>query len=521
MSLEKRYVRPVRRPWRTLLISLILIVLIIVLTLSWSSWHDQGLYDAAIVETNQLDPGWRWEDIQSRRRISDEANGAKIAIEAIYLLGIDEVQRPKPQWAVDYYRKLLDNTTFDAFVTSVEMNPQARIDTVNMKLIHSFLSSAPAPRALEIARRLYRVEQGCFQHKQFGPLIPQTLHSDVQSSRGLVSVLEYDSWIQCEVGQTEVALVNVGAMLGICRAIGDDPNDTCQYLRLSCAGVAARNLQRVLAQSTDASLERLRQLQDAFQKEASQPILHWVIQGHRAAIDHDLTLVQSGRVSVSKWGLGPMPSRWETGWKYLDKLLMERFPRQMIDPEYAPSPWHIERAALHRYCNEALRIADQSEEKWPALIREHNQQTVLPSFVAQLLRVQEVRDEADKSAAPSELEKLTALILRTRSFTRCAAAACAAERFRLEQGRLPDHWQDVVPHYLAAIPVDPFTGQPMLLHRLENGLVIYSIGVDGKDDQGDVLPTIMKGMNKDLGMRLWDVPLRRQPPLPVPVESKE
>ncbi len=520
MSLEKRYVRPVRRPWRTLLIFLMLLILIIALTLSWSSWHDQGLYDAAIVETNQLDPGWRWEDIQSRRRISDEANGAKVATEAIYLLGIDEVQRPKPQWGLDYY-KMLDSTGFEAFATRVVMNPQARIDPEKRKLIQSLLNSDPGPRAIEIARRIYLVEQGCFQHKQFGPLIPQTLHSDVQSSRGLVSVLEYDSWIQCEAGQTEVALVNVGAMLGICRAIGDEPNDICQYLRLSCAGVAARNLQRVLAQSTDSSLERLRQLQDAFQKEASQPVLHWVIQGHRAAIDHDLTLVQSGRVSVSKWGLGPMPSRWETGWKYLDKLLMERFPRQMIDPEYAPSPWHIERAALHRYCNETLRIADQSEEKWPALIREHNQQTVLPHFVAQLLRVQEVRDEADTSAAPCILEQLCTSILRTRSLTRCAAAACAAERFRLEHGRLPDQWQEVVPQYLAAVPIDPFTGKPMLLHRLENGLVIYSIGVDGKDDQGDVLPTIKKGMNKDIGIRLWDDPLRRQAPLPVPVESKE
>jgi len=520
MSLEKQYVRPVRRPWRTLLISLILIVLIIVLTLSWSSWHDQGLYDAAIVETNQLDPGWRWEDIQSRRRIPDEGNGAKIAIEAIYLLGIDEVQRPKPQWGLDYY-KMLDSIGFEAFVASVVMSPQARIDSEKRKLIQSLLNRDPGPRAIEIARRLSRVEQGCFQHRQFGPLIPQTLHSDVQSSRGMVSVLEYDSWIQCEAGQTEVALVNVGAMLGVSRAIGDDPDDTCQFLQLICTGVSARNLQRVLAQSTDASQERLRQLHDAFQKEASQPILHWVIKGHRAAIDHDLTLVQSGKVPITKWGHGLTLSRWETGWKYLDKQLMERFPRQMIDPEYAPSPWHIERAALHRYCNEALRIADQPEEKWLALIREHNQQTALPHFVAQLLRVQEVRDEADKSEAPSVLEKLTALILRTRSLARCAAAACAAERFRLEQGRLPVKWQDVVPQYLAAIPIDPFTGKPMLFHRLENGLVIYSIGADGKDDQGDVLPTIKKGTNKDIGMRLWDVPLRRQAPLPVPVESKE
>jgi len=510
LNLEIRDMRPRHRTWRYLLAILLLVVLIITLTITWSSWHDQALYEEAIIPTNELDAGWRWEDIQTGRKMADEVNGAKIATEAIYMLGIDEVYRPKSQWEVDYY-KLLDSPGFESFTTNVRIHPQARIDPAKLKLLQSLLSSNPGPRAIEIARRLYHAEHGCFQLNHYGPLLFQTLDSDVQSARGLCSVLEYDSWIQCEVGQTDVALVNVGAMLGICRSIGDESSDICQYVRLACDSVASRNFQRVLAQSADSSPERLKQLQIAFQKESSQPILQWVIKGHRAAIDHDLTLLQSGKVSVTKWGLGTMPIRWETGWKYLDKRLMECFPRQMIDQEYAPSPWHIERAALHRYCNGALLIADQLEQKWPRLIREYNDLMVLPNYVSEALRV--VDASAPKSTHPSTFEKLSKAILRARAHTRCSAAACAAERFRIDSKRMPEKWQDVVPKYLDVVPIDPFNGQPILLRRLADGLVIYSVGPDGKDDLGDVLPTVNSEMSKDVGVRLWNVSNRRQPSL--------
>ncbi|HUE70969.1 MAG TPA: hypothetical protein VMP01_08775 [Pirellulaceae bacterium] len=60
----------------------------------------------------------------------------------------------------------------------------------------------------------------------------------------------------------------------------------------------------------------------------------------------------------------------------------------------------------------------------------------------------------------------------------------AIRTFAAENGRLPSDLDELVPHYLSAVPIDPYSGQP-LVYRLENDkYVIYTVGPDGKDDGG-------------------------------------
>ena len=59
------------------------------------------------------------------------------------------------------------------------------------------------------------------------------------------------------------------------------------------------------------------------------------------------------------------------------------------------------------------------------------------------------------------------------------------------------------------MPADPFTGGPLRFRRLDDGIVIYSVGADRKDDGGDLGPSQNKS-GKDIGFRLWDVSQRRQ-----------
>jgi hypothetical protein len=63
-------------------------------------------------------------------------------------------------------------------------------------------------------------------------------------------------------------------------------------------------------------------------------------------------------------------------------------------------------------------------------------------------------------------------------------AAIAAERYRLRTGLFPERLSDLVPEYLAAVSPDPFSGQPLRMLSGPGEIVIYSIGKDGKDDQG-------------------------------------
>ena len=71
---------------------------------------------------------------------------------------------------------------------------------------------------------------------------------------------------------------------------------------------------------------------------------------------------------------------------------------------------------------------------------------------------------------------------------RAADAGIACELYRREQGKLPTTLNELVPQYLPSIPIDPFTGQPMIYKVDENGFKIYSLGKNKTDDGGKLDP---------------------------------
>ena len=75
--------------------------------------------------------------------------------------------------------------------------------------------------------------------------------------------------------------------------------------------------------------------------------------------------------------------------------------------------------------------------------------------------------------------------------------ACALERYRRANGRLPEKLDTLVPQFLAAIPHDMVDGQP-LRYRLDgtDGFVLYSIGWNRKDDGGQIAWTKPSSKNE-------------------------
>jgi len=110
----------------------------------------------------------------------------------------------------------------------------------------------------------------------------------------------------------------------------------------------------------------------------------------------------------------------------------------------------------------------------------------------------------------SAVIKVAQSYARTRAELRCTVAALAAERFRLAHGTWPIALDDLMPQFLAAIPLDPYDGQPLKLRRYDEGIVIYSVGPDGKDDGGKIDRTLSYWEPQDFGFRLWDVAHRGQ-----------
>ncbi|MBI2425409.1 MAG: hypothetical protein HYV27_21465 [Candidatus Hydrogenedentes bacterium] len=64
------------------------------------------------------------------------------------------------------------------------------------------------------------------------------------------------------------------------------------------------------------------------------------------------------------------------------------------------------------------------------------------------------------------------------------SAVIAAERYRQEQGSLPDRLEMLVPGYLSSVPIDPIDGMPMRYVHDDKRMAVYSLGGDEKDTQG-------------------------------------
>jgi hypothetical protein len=97
--------------------------------------------------------------------------------------------------------------------------------------------------------------------------------------------------------------------------------------------------------------------------------------------------------------------------------------------------------------------------------------------------------------------------VRQQAVARTAVLAVACERFRLAHARWPETIAELPP----ADVTDPYTGRPLLLKRLGDGLVVYSVGPDGRDDGGTFSPALAVPPGQDLGWRLWNPAARGRP----------
>jgi hypothetical protein len=108
-----------------------------------------------------------------------------------------------------------------------------------------------------------------------------------------------------------------------------------------------------------------------------------------------------------------------------------------------------------------------------------------------------------------------------RTRTHCAIAGVASERFRLQQDRWPVDLEELVRNgLLKSVPEDLFAGKPLRFRRAADGIVIHSVGVDGKY-MGDALDRRGEMDRKlpRIEFRLWDPRSRRQMSLPPKEES--
>jgi len=88
-----------------------------------------------------------------------------------------------------------------------------------------------------------------------------------------------------------------------------------------------------------------------------------------------------------------------------------------------------------------------------------------------------------------------------------ARVACALERFRLAKKAYPEVLTELTPTYLRQLPPDVVAGEAPRYHRTRQGYQLYSVGLNGQDDGGQIAMSDGPGprQNPDRGDWVWNL----------------
>lgn len=434
-------------------------------TQAWRHYQICKQLDETLAEMDRAEPGWRLADIEAaREQIPEEQNSARVIVAAFRL-----TPRGWPP------REFEDRLTLPS--------PAEQLDPdVFARLAKELASLQPA---LTEARKLADMPRG--RHRLvYQRLVFETLLPDQDGVRRIAHLLWCDAMRHNQKQDMKAALASCQASFNAGRSLGDEPIAISQLIRMSCIMDACQAIERTLAQG-DPPQDGLALMQDSLRAEDAFPDLLIAARGERASLHATFEAIESGDVPLSK--LARTPPDWNDyllGWFGRDKF-REAHPTMlaMISRFVAIArlPMHEQAAAeeqLH------LELCELKQSNPLAIL-------LIPA-----------------------LNKIGEASRRKHAYLRCLNAALAAERYRREKKAWPDNIDKLCPEYLAAVPLDPFDGQPLRYRRLDDGVVIYSVSHDGIDNDGNLDRPHPDQFGVDIGIRLWDADKRRQPPIPKP-----
>jgi hypothetical protein len=422
---------------------------------------------AAIAETDQLDPRWHWEQIEADRpAVADADNSMRVIRELADSLGGWEVTLELPD-GEDFWGD--------------EPAPANRqLDEERLALLRKTLKERE--RSLALAVSLKDFPRGR-EVIELAPDFVSTPRPHVQNCRPAYDLLKLDIELLLHEERPHEAAVRIPAILNAAAGLRDEPFLISQLVRISGRTAAVRRTERILGMGELGDHE-LRRLMTAFKGEQNQNLLLAGIRGERAGSHSLFENIESGRLS----GFMLYESR-----LYEDHAFMLRRMNEACAIVQLPMP---EQMSASREWDQRLSIARVEAKQQKRLILSY---LLLPGM--EMLCGAPLRDQAQLS---------------------CVLAALAAERFRLAHQRWPKNLQELCPKYLAQVPIDPFDGKPLRLAQKKDGIAIYSVGKDGRDDGGEILnPAQADGKNSDLGLRLWDPKQRRLPAEPRKKEQDQ
>jgi hypothetical protein len=406
--------------------------------------------EAAVAEARAIDPILTIAELEALREAIPEAENSAPRIQAAADLATYQMDQPLIRYLGD--------------ATPNEVPPASVAEALQAVLSQA----APALEKMRGLETLPRGRHAVERSRDYS----STSNEHAFRTLSIVQLLECQAAHLSANEQIEGALTICRAALNTGRSISDEANLTSQLTRKGCLGKTLTILQRILAHGV-ASADSLAALQRELTVEEAVPVLWIAIRAERAGYHGVFQAVEAGELSLGKLTEEDLNS--------LDEVMGRRLMREG-HPAYL------------RFMNQLLGISRQPPERRLAGLNALWQGLPQPPVMAAVF-ISPLRG--------------TCFAFQDRDARlRLAIAALACERYRLAHDRWPASLVQLVPDYLPAVPLDPYDAQPLRLRRLSDGVQLYSIGFDQKDDGGKVVGASNIGV--DIGFRLWDVDRRRQ-----------
>jgi hypothetical protein len=462
-----------------------LILALILLFLGATVWHravgGKRLADA-LAAADRLDPGWRWEELAGHRAaVPDDQNAATVVLEAAGLL--PESWPPEPTAESP---RAADVMLLERVRASESVVP---LDAELVEALRANLQRAQP--ALRAAHRLAGFRTGRYPDLSFKEYFQSGKVAHLERCRQVASLLWMDALLRTHDGRAGAALESSRCLVIAVRSLGDEPGGQAFLCRhhFVCFR-AVPSIERALAHGQPGEKD-LAATQELLADEQAQNTLVMALRGDRAFQDRVMTWIDTQDLEA----FGPTLSDVES------VTVARDHPWLVAGCDWFLVGWHKENhAVMLELMNEAVQIAQLPVE-------EHGEVFTQLNLRSRTIRAEEwipYRYGPGCMMMPVVM-KLGEAFARSRAELRCAATALAAERFRLAHGHWPATLDELTPRFLPAVPLDPFDGKPLRLRRFDDGLLIYSVGLDGMDDGGKVDRKSSAWKGQDLGFRLWDV----------------
>ena len=429
--------------------------------------------ETALADLDVTDPGWRLEEIEAARvSLADKDNSAVLCVELARVLG-----RGWP------------DVKFDEKMANIVL-PE-RLHEERMKLLEAEMKRLGPIRL--VARRLADMPRG--RHKldhAFNPIM--TLLPDQQETRKVAALFRYEMLYLSNKGDVSEAVRSGRSCVCAGRSLYDEPFLISQLIRIAIVTIGLSGVEKALSlgESNEAELVALDKLLADEEKHETFLI---ALRGERAMLHRLFSRMNSGAISSesirTEMGMTEEP--------FLQRVFVT--PRWQIRRQQPVMMDMMNRLVENARLPSHEQIAGEKE-----IDREIKGSRMAGSIVGMFLPATSKVSEACR--------RKTAWVASMRGLI-------AVERFRMKHGKWPAKLGDVVPEFLERVPTDPFDGTPIKMAKVIDGVIVYSVGLDGVDDGGKLNRKSPMASGADLGFQLWDKKARARPASPPKPEEKD